>query len=80
MVHMLSQLNLLSSTRSAGLRSDTDKWLTSYEDATTLANDALGSIQVHYVSLMPAGMCFNVSDQLAFVATGAEPQVRKWWP
>lgn len=29
----------------SGLRSDTDKWLGSYEDATTLANDALGSIQ-----------------------------------
>lgn len=31
----------------AGLRSDTDRWLGSYEDATTLANDALGSIQVY---------------------------------
>ncbi|KAL3156501.1 hypothetical protein ABBQ38_000801 [Trebouxia sp. C0009 RCD-2024] len=29
----------------SGLRSDTDKWLGSYEEATTLANDALGSIQ-----------------------------------
>ena len=30
----------------AGLRSDVDKWLGGYEDATALANDALSAIQV----------------------------------
>lgn len=40
------QLHKISLTDFTGLRSDTDKWLGSYEDATTLANDALGSIQV----------------------------------
>ncbi|DBB14281.1 TPA: hypothetical protein ACH3X3_001219 [Trebouxia sp. C0006] len=29
----------------AGLRSDTDKWLGSYEDATNMANETLSSIQ-----------------------------------
>ncbi len=30
----------------AGLRSDTDKWLGSYEDATNMANETLSNIQV----------------------------------
>ena len=40
---------LTTSARSdlAGLRSDIDKWLGGYEDATALANDALNGIQVN---------------------------------
>ncbi len=36
----------------AGLRSDTDKWLGSYEDATNMANETLSSIQVSCESLV----------------------------
>ncbi len=37
----------------AGLRSDTDKWLGSYEDATNMANETLSSIQVSCELLGP---------------------------
>ncbi len=37
----------------AGLRSDTDKWLGSYEDATNMANETLSSIQVSCEFLGP---------------------------
>lgn len=65
----------------AGLRSDTDRWLGSYEDATTLANDALGSIQVHPPFNLQAPLWLLLLHRhLTVVAIGAEPQVCKWWP